>query len=118
MKNLISVDTLKDSLGQDMFTTLSNQAINAGSNFLAGKTTSAFTKAMNVSGVKGATNLATSALGTAFMVKETLNPDVLKQLTVGLVSTAVTTLSSAVTESITKEMSIITQKVVNIPTRP
>lgn len=115
MENLISVDTLKNSLGPDMFNTLSDQAIDAGSSFLAGQATSAFTKVMNVSSVKSVTNLATSAMGTAFIVKEALDPNMLKQLTTGLITTAVTTVSSAATEIISRETSKLTQKVTNIP---
>lgn len=115
MENFISTDSLKNALGPDTYKTLSDQAINAGSNFLSGQTTNAFNKAMSVSSVQSLTQLTTASIGAGFVIKESLNPEILKQITTQLVNTTITTVSTASAEIAAKAVSKLTEKIVNIP---
>lgn len=115
MENFISTDSLKNTLGPDTFKTLSDQAINTGANFLSGQTTNAFNKAMSVSSVKSLTQLTTASIGAGFVIKEALDPNILKQITTQLINTTITTVSSATAEIAAKAVSKLTQKVANIP---
>lgn len=115
MENFISTDSLKNTLGPDTFKTLSDQAINAGANFLSGQTTNVFNKAMSVSSVKSLTQLTTTSIGAGFVIKEALDPNILKQITTQLINTTITTVSSATAEIAAKAVSKLTQKVATIP---
>ena len=115
MENFISTDSLKNTLGPDTFKTLSDQAINAGANFLSGQTTNAFNKAMSVSSVQSLTQLTTASIGAGFIIKESLNPEILKQLTTQLVNTAITTVSNATGEIAVKATNKLMQKIANMP---
>lgn len=70
MEKLFTVDTIKDTIGENSFKLLEQHAINAGANFLNGKVTNATTKVMSNSSVQNAEAMISGGLGATVSALE------------------------------------------------
>jgi hypothetical protein len=109
----VTVDFLSKNLGSEMFDILSNQAINAGANFLSGKATSAFQSAANSKIGQETVELASNLAAATSIVA--MSPDIVKNLTQSIFTMTTNLVATESARILTEGVTKITAKAVAVP---